>query len=146
MTLELDTGDDADSTGLSLDTDDDTEATSDLDLDLDLDIGEDSTPTPAATDEDVPEIDMESTVELPKSKLDMATGAAADDDDDKTVFVPKSGSPQQSQEDEVSTKLDLAKAYVELGDSESAKNILQEIMDEGTEEQKQQAQDLLNEV
>ncbi len=43
-------------------------------------------------------------------------------------------------------KLDLAKAYVELGDKDSAKNILGEVIAEGNEDQKKQAQDLLDQV
>jgi pilus assembly protein FimV len=45
--------------------------------------------------------------------------------------------------DEVATKLDLARAYVDMGDAEGARSILEEVVNEGTEEQKQQAQELL---
>jgi pilus assembly protein FimV len=64
-----------------------------------------------------------------------------------TVFVPRSAeSGEQSAEDEMATKLDLAKAYVELGDKDSAKNILEEIINDGSEEQRRQAQELLSQV
>jgi len=131
---------------ISLDMEEDTGGADDLDLDLDLEIEDKSEPEQTDSEDSVPEIDMEGTVELPKDQLHMATGDDDDFDDEKTVFVPKSSTEQQSQEDEVSTKLDLAKAYVELGDSESAKSILDEIMEEGTEEQQQQAQELLKQI
>jgi pilus assembly protein FimV len=46
--------------------------------------------------------------------------------------------------DEAGTKLDLAKAYVEMDDKESAMSILEEVAKEGTEDQKKEAQDLIN--
>lgn len=48
--------------------------------------------------------------------------------------------------DAVGTKLDLAKAYIDMGDMESASSILNEVIDEGNEEQKSQAQELLNQT
>jgi pilus assembly protein FimV len=45
--------------------------------------------------------------------------------------------------DEASTKLDLARAYVEMGDVDGARDILEEVALEGSEEQKAEAQDLL---
>jgi pilus assembly protein FimV len=44
---------------------------------------------------------------------------------------------------EVSTKLDLAKAYVEMGDKEGAREILQEVLQEGDEKQQGDAKVLL---
>ena len=102
------------------------------------------------------DIDMEGTVEMPKGTASATTEMPTvempkidyvDDEDDKTVFVPRSsGAEEQSLEDEVSTKLDLAKAYVELGDNDSAKTILDEIVAEGNDEQKQIAEQLLSQV
>jgi len=45
---------------------------------------------------------------------------------------------------EVGTKLDLARAYVDMGDPAGARSILEEVLDEGDEGQKQQAQQLLD--
>ena len=44
---------------------------------------------------------------------------------------------------EVGTKLDLARAYMDMGDPEGARNILEEVMTEGSVAQKQEAQRLL---
>ena len=45
---------------------------------------------------------------------------------------------------EVGTKLDLARAYVDMGDPAGARSILEEVLDEGDESQRQQAQSLLD--
>ncbi len=44
---------------------------------------------------------------------------------------------------EVGTKLDLARAYMDMGDPEGARNILEEVMSEGSLAQKQEAQRLI---
>jgi FimV-like protein len=44
---------------------------------------------------------------------------------------------------EVGTKLDLARAYMDMGDPDGAKNILEEVMHEGSMTQKQEAQRLM---
>lgn len=46
--------------------------------------------------------------------------------------------------DASSTKLELARAYVEIGDKDGAKEILQEVLREGSDAQKQEAQALIN--
>nr|WP_297402437.1 FimV/HubP family polar landmark protein [uncultured Marinobacter sp.] len=45
--------------------------------------------------------------------------------------------------DEAATKLDLARAYIEMGDNDGARDILEEVALEGDDEQKAEAQDLL---
>lgn len=45
--------------------------------------------------------------------------------------------------DEAETKLDLANAYVDMGDPEGARGILEEVLKEGTEEQQHRAQSLI---
>ncbi|MCC6301534.1 MAG: hypothetical protein IT489_01875 [Gammaproteobacteria bacterium] len=51
-----------------------------------------------------------------------------------------------SGEDEVGTKLDLAKAYIDMGDQESARNILSEVVQEGTQDQQREANDLMRQI
>jgi pilus assembly protein FimV len=48
--------------------------------------------------------------------------------------------------DELETKLDLAKAYVDMGDADAAKDIAKEVLEQGTLEQKKTAQALLDEL
>nr|WP_090901577.1 FimV/HubP family polar landmark protein [Azotobacter beijerinckii] len=44
--------------------------------------------------------------------------------------------------DEIATKLDLARAYIEMGDSEGARDILDEVLSEGNEAQRQEAREM----
>jgi pilus assembly protein FimV len=44
---------------------------------------------------------------------------------------------------EVGTKLDLARAYMDMGDPDGARNILEEVLHEGSAAQKQEAQRLM---
>jgi pilus assembly protein FimV len=48
--------------------------------------------------------------------------------------------------DAVGTKLDLAKAYVDMGEPDSARSILGEVLAEGDDKQKAQAQELLSQL
>lgn len=48
--------------------------------------------------------------------------------------------------DEVGTKLDLAKAYIDMGDPDGAKSILDEVMGEGNDSQKSEAEELLQQI
>ena len=52
----------------------------------------------------------------------------------------------QQQWDETATKLDLAKAYIDMGDAEGARSILDEVLAEGNESQKQQAAELAAQI
>ncbi len=51
-----------------------------------------------------------------------------------------------AQEEEVDTKLDLAKAYAEMGDAEGAREILEEVLEEGNEQQKAEAQEVMGSI
>lgn len=48
--------------------------------------------------------------------------------------------------DEVSTKLDLAKAYLDMGDADGTRSILDEVMTEGNNDQKKEAEELLSQL
>ncbi len=48
--------------------------------------------------------------------------------------------------DEIQTKIDLAEAYIDMGDTDGAKSILDEVVDQGSEEQKSHAQGLLEKL
>ncbi|MEM7255830.1 MAG: FimV/HubP family polar landmark protein, partial [Pseudomonadota bacterium] len=49
-----------------------------------------------------------------------------------------------SRTDEMETMLDLAKAYIDMGDSDSAESALKDIITHGSDAQKMEAQDLLS--
>ncbi|MYM62728.1 FimV/HubP family polar landmark protein [Pseudomaricurvus sp. HS19] len=46
--------------------------------------------------------------------------------------------------DEVATKLDLARAYIDMGDRDGARDILDEVVAEGSDQQRQEAQELIS--
>ncbi|WP_413705318.1 FimV/HubP family polar landmark protein [Pseudomonas sp. Pseusp16] len=46
--------------------------------------------------------------------------------------------------DEAATKLDLAQAYIDMGDSDGARDILKEVVSEGSAEQKSEAREMLS--
>ena len=46
--------------------------------------------------------------------------------------------------DEVATKLDLARAYIDMGDSQGARDILDEVVKDGDDSQRQEAEDMLS--
>jgi len=62
--------------------------------------------------------------------------AALDDDEPEFDFL--------SGTDEAATKLDLARAYIEMGDSDGARDILDEVVTEGDDGQKTEARDMLS--
>lgn len=48
--------------------------------------------------------------------------------------------------DQMATKLDLARAYLDMGDSDGAKVILEQVIGAGTEEQQQEARELISRI
>ena len=48
--------------------------------------------------------------------------------------------------DEISTKLDLARAYLDMGDNEGSRGILEEVLAEGNDEQKEEANELMSKL
>lgn len=57
--------------------------------------------------------------------------------------------PQEEKElyaDTVGTKLDLARAYIDMGDNDSAREILEEVIDEGNEDRQREAKQLLESI
>lgn len=61
-----------------------------------------------------------------------------------SLDLPDSGgNTEPAPSDDVATKLDLARAYQEMGDKDGAKELLKEVMAEGSSAQKAEAQNLL---
>jgi pilus assembly protein FimV len=75
-------------------------------------------------------------------KWEPQTAAAPAELSLETAGVPAAEGAQSAQWDETATKLDLAKAYIDMGDAEGARSILQEVISEGNDAQKKQAQEL----
>ena len=82
--------------------------------------------------------------------LDLAAEGGADADADMDEAFAGMGDDLDedlfNNVDEIGTKLDLAKAYVDMGDSDGARSILDEVMEEGDDSQRQQAEELLHQM
>jgi len=61
----------------------------------------------------------------------------ASDDEEEFDFFDASG-------DEVATKLDLARAYMDMGDEEGARVILEDVLTSGNETQVSEAQSMID--
>ncbi len=68
------------------------------------------------------------------------------DFDDNLSFLDLEDKGEVIEETQISTKLDLAKAYMDMGDIEGARNTLEEVMLEGNDEQKRQAEEMLQQT
>jgi pilus assembly protein FimV len=125
----------------SLDETGEMPAVAGTDVDLDLDDLTAALQVSEAGDT-VEQIRDDATVEQPRPSMA-----------DETAEIPTmSIAPEDMSDDlleartmtEVGTKLDLARAYVDMGDPAGARSILEEVLDEGDESQRQQAQQLLD--
>ncbi|HEX2667627.1 MAG TPA: FimV/HubP family polar landmark protein [Gammaproteobacteria bacterium] len=118
----------------------------------------------------------DSQVEFDKALNDLASFVntnvpaqpATEEEDDKTLAIrpPKAAAPAEdlsmdlgsvpavedapagggSSMNEIGTKLDLARAYIDMGDPDGAKSILEEVIAEGNAQQKSEAQELIKHV
>ena len=82
------------------------------------------------------DVEMQSTAAQPEADypLDADTEAGGGYDDDADML------------DEVGTKLDLARAYMDMGDNDGARSLLDEVVEEGDAAQIQEARELLDKV
>jgi pilus assembly protein FimV len=62
----------------------------------------------------------------------------------RTEQMPRLSQLEPVTMSEVGTKLDLARAYMDMGDPDGARNILQEVLAEGSASQKQEARRLID--
>ncbi|HJS76670.1 MAG TPA: FimV/HubP family polar landmark protein [Burkholderiales bacterium] len=117
-------------------------------LDFDLDLGAPAAsgakPERAAT---APAFDPGLSFDLNLEKTDSAPAAAtATDFSTLSLDLGSAGSASAGTDpkwQEIATKLDLAKAYEEMGDKDGARELLNEVMKDGDAAQKGQAQQLL---
>lgn len=73
-----------------------------------------------------------------KIESEVNAGSAADEDAAEEADEDESSDPE--------LKLDLARAYLSLGDKEAAKSMLDEVMNNGNDEQKTEARQMLDEL
>jgi pilus assembly protein FimV len=118
-------------------------------MDFNLDLGAEEKPQPAAPAPAKPaeepsggldfdlDLGTDKKADLSAISLDLGTPGG-----DETVLAPQ-GAATDPKWQEVATKLDLAKAYEEMGDKDGARELLNEVMKDGDTAQKGQAQQLL---
>ena len=124
---------------ISLDLTEEAEA---MDLGME-DFGLDEEPKPAETEvpaEETPDIPAEEEPEAPAEKAEEASEASAETDEDDFDLS------SLDDVDEISTKLDLARAYLDMGDHEGARDILEEVQADGNDEQKKEAAELIEKL
>ena len=117
------------------------------DMDIDDDLSSLASESAASAD-DIEEFDISADLGIEEGADDLPPLASPttadsmdsdlDDADAELGFLADS--------DEVATKLDLARAYIDMGDSEGAADILGEVMEEGDAQQKSEAQELLGRI
>ena len=118
----------------SPDTDEVPEIGTELDLDAELDAALEASPA-SEQEPDIGETAPDdATIEEPVAEEQAELVDDADTDDDLGLL---------DETDEVATKLDLAKAYIDMGDVEGAREILDEVVADGNDEQREQAGELL---
>ena len=105
---------------------------------LDLEIEEDSS-LEALGDELLAKELEETVIDFPDVAAETSDQVLDDPMKDMDLDV---SSDEKGMQDEVSTKLDLARAYVEMGDADGAADILDEVLSEGDEAQRQEAQQI----
>ncbi|TQV76989.1 FimV family protein [Aliikangiella marina] len=162
----LDLGED----DFSLDEDGDDD---EFDIDMDMGMGDDDDASTAVTetfdsidDDDFALEDSDEEIDLNLDEVDEEDDFSLDDADEDDISLDDSDDISLDLEDddfdfdeddsdfddtaaddggdEIATKLDLARAYIDMGDSDGAKEILSEVVAEGSEAQKAEAQALLD--
>ena len=123
--LAIDLDDDLDITNLSLDIDSD---------DFDKIMPEDN--AYKASSDDTNEIDALLDDDIEDNLLA--------DFDDNLSFLDLDDDADVIEETQIDTKLDLAKAYIDMGDIEGARSTLEEVMQDGSDDQKREAEELLH--
>jgi len=143
--------------------------TIDEDLDLDLDelthVLESDLESGKEQDEDATQLARSPSSDSDATMMAPGLGVPRGEDDDATMVTPagETGATGEGYEyeegdtremppvdisaddiNEVGTKLDLARAYIDMGDPEGARSILEEVVEEGDEGQRDEARELLD--
>jgi len=114
------------------------------DMDLgDIDLGDSTSAEAESADIDLGDMDIDlGETDLGDTDLGDADLGGMDLSDDGDFDI----SELSEDVDEVSTKLDLARAYIDMGDKDGARSILDEVKAEGNNEQQQEAEALLQQA
>jgi len=147
--------------GLSLDLDGDDEIDLDLgddeelDLSEDLNLDDDGAIELNLEDDDDDALDLSDAGELSledddaiELDLDDDDGIELDleDDSDAALDLSDDDGLELNLDEDASTKLDLARAYIDMGDNDGARSVLKEVIDQGTDTDIQEANELLAKI
>jgi pilus assembly protein FimV len=110
-----------------------------LELGLDEAFTEESTEAADLEEAAVEETDIDDEAVEPEAEAVTSTTGELSDEDDFDLS-------SLDDVDEVSTKLDLARAYLDMGDHEGTRGILEEVIAEGNDEQKKEAAELMEKL
>ncbi|MEJ2405760.1 MAG: FimV/HubP family polar landmark protein [Candidatus Thiodiazotropha sp.] len=111
---------------------------------LDMTQSEDQDAIELEDSESLDNLDLESIEkELEGLSSNLENDETPDDADELSLLHGHSENLDLDSTDEITTKLDLARAYIDMGDNEGAKSILEEVMGEGSDAQQQEAKGLL---
>ena len=145
--------------------DDLAELSGSMDLDDDLDLGSLESELDSGDielDESLESLDLEQSLDVPSLDEPEELAEASDISDDLVELGSLDASDELpplgdldldnldedldflSGTDESETKLDLARAYIDMDDKDGAKEILQEVLEEGTDQQKEDASKLMD--
>ncbi|MGB0692056.1 MAG: FimV/HubP family polar landmark protein [Pseudomonadales bacterium] len=151
----LDLGDD----DLDLDLDDDDFDLGDDDLDLgdddldlgddDLDLGDDDLDLSDELDlgdDDALDLNLDGDDDIELDLSDEGDELDLDVDDDLDLGELDDDLGELNLDEDAGSKLDLARAYIEMGDNDGAKSLLQEVISEGDEAQIGEANELLGKL
>ncbi len=119
-----------------------------LDLGSDMAVSDQSESMP-----DLPDLELGSLGEDIEA-ADTNDVSPEDDTRELSDFVPDMNFDEElgddmdflSDGDEVATKLDLARAYIDMGDRDGASDILDEVLEQGSENQQEEARELLDQL
>jgi pilus assembly protein FimV len=107
---------------------DDTQANDEVLESFDFDVDAEKAPESAAAEEDV-EFDFDMSFDGDEANV------TQDDDSQGDELIEM---------DELETKIDLARAYIDMGDEDAAKTIAEEVLSKGNDKQKQEAQKIID--
>jgi pilus assembly protein FimV len=121
----------------------------DLSADFDLSLGDDEIVTEPTADGFAAQLD-EVTAELDQLTNNLDQPPAVNEPDDALADLSQAVDMETDDDfdflsgtDETATKLDLARAYIDMGDTEGARDILDEVIAEGNDDQQQEARELV---
>lgn len=111
-------------------------------LDFDFELGEDT--NVSRSNMDLSDINVRTDPGFPASAPARNGNSQVEMVDTSAAVKPATGSIDVH--DEVSTKLELARAYEEMGDLEGARELLEEVMSDGADQQKEMAKTILSRI